>query len=87
MKRIILTLIATASLASAQSLQGVIDIHAHCDPDVVPRSIDALNLVRLVKEKQFRGLVLKNHYEPTASWAFLARQEVPGIEVFVEPLA
>lgn len=66
----------------AQSLQGVFDIHAHCDPDVVPRSIDALNLVRLAKQKGFRGLVLKNHYEPTASWAALARQEVPGIEVF-----
>jgi hypothetical protein len=66
----------------AQSLQGVFDIHAHCDPDVVPRSIDALNLVRLAKQKGFRGLVLKNHYEPTASWAALARQEVPGVEVF-----
>jgi hypothetical protein len=26
--------------------------------------------------------VLKNHYESTASWAALARKEVPGIEVF-----
>jgi hypothetical protein len=69
-------------LLHAQSLQGVFDIHAHADPDVVPRSIDALNLVRLAKQKGFRGLVLKNHYEPTASWAALARQEVPGIEVF-----
>lgn len=68
--------------AHGQTLQGVFDIHAHCDPDVVPRSIDALNLVRLAKQKGFRGLVLKNHYEPTASWAMLARQEVPGIEVF-----
>ncbi len=29
-----------------------------------------------------RGLVLKNHYEPTASLAYIVRKEVPGIEVF-----
>jgi hypothetical protein len=29
-----------------------------------------------------RGLVLKNHNEPTASWAYLMRKETPGIEVF-----
>jgi hypothetical protein len=71
-----------AAGASGQSLNGVVDIHAHSDPDSVPRSIDALNLVRLAKQKGFRGLVLKNHYEPTEAWAALARQEVPGIEVF-----
>lgn len=80
MRYLIVALIAAS--CGAQSLTGVFDIHAHCDPDVVPRSIDALNLVRLAKQKGFRGLVLKNHYEPTASWAALARQEVPGIEVF-----
>jgi len=77
-----LLLLLTTAVAGAQSLTGVFDIHAHCDPDVTPRSIDALNLVRLAKQKGFRGIVLKNHYEPTASWAALARQEVPGIEVF-----
>ena len=29
-----------------------------------------------------RGLVLKNHYEPTASLAYIVRKEVQGIEVF-----
>jgi hypothetical protein len=29
-----------------------------------------------------RAIVLKNHYEPTASLAYLVRKEVPGIEVF-----
>jgi hypothetical protein len=77
-----LVLLIFAASCWGQSLTGVVDIHAHCDPDVTPRSIDALNLVRLAKQKGFRGLVLKNHYEPTASWAALARQEVPGIEVF-----
>src|SRR5215467_7186592 len=72
-----------AALASAQpSLRGVIDIHAHCDPDSVPRSIDAIDLARLARDRGMRGLVLKNHYEPTASLAYVVRKEVPGIEIF-----
>jgi hypothetical protein len=66
----------------AQSLSGVIDIHCHTDPDSVPRSIDALDLVKLAKSRGERGLVLKNHYEPTASLAYIIRKDVPGIEVF-----
>jgi len=67
---------------SAQSLTGVIDIHAHHDPDSVPRSIDAIDLAKLAKSRGMRGLVLKNHYEPTAALAYIVRKEVPGIEVF-----
>lgn len=63
-------------------LNGVIDIHAHSGPDSVARSIDALDLAKLAKTRGMRGLVLKNHYEPTASLAYVVRQVVPGIEVF-----
>jgi hypothetical protein len=66
----------------AQSLAGAIDIHAHCDPDGTPRSIDAIDLARLAKSRGMRAIVLKNHYEPTASLAYIVRKEVPGIEVF-----
>ncbi|HXA50798.1 MAG TPA: DUF6282 family protein [Candidatus Acidoferrum sp.] len=71
----------TASLAHAQ-LAGVIDIHVHSDPDSVPRSIDAFDLAKLAKQQGMRALVLKNHYEPTASLAWSVRKMVPGIEVF-----
>ena len=66
----------------APSLPGVIDIHAHSDPDSAARSIDAIDLARLAKSRGMRGLVLKNHYEPTASLAYVVRKEVPGIEIF-----
>src|ERR1700683_3466161 len=66
----------------AQTLAGAIDMHAHSDPDGVPRSIDAIDLARLAKSRGMRAIVLKNHYEPTASLAYLVRKEVPGIEVF-----
>lgn len=70
------------SLCTAQSLRGVVDIHAHSGPDSVPRSIDSLSLVRLARERGYRGLVLKSHYESTAALAGLARREAPGLAVF-----
>lgn len=66
----------------AQSLKGMIDIHVHCDPDSVPRSIDGLDVARQARAEGMRGVVLKNHFEPTASMAYLVRKEVPGVEVF-----
>jgi hypothetical protein len=63
-------------------LTGVIDIHVHSGPDSVPRSIDAMDLARLAKQRGMRGLVLKNHYESTAALAYVVRKEVPGIEIF-----
>jgi hypothetical protein len=59
-----------------------VDIHAHCDPDSLARSIDAIDLAKLARDRGMRALVLKNHYEPTESLAFLVRKEVPGIELF-----
>jgi hypothetical protein len=78
----LLMIAALAAAAADGQLNGVIDIHVHCDPDSVPRSIDAIELARLAKARGMRGLVLKNHYEPTASLAWIVRKEVPGIEIF-----
>lgn len=80
--RSVLMLLLIGLPVSAQSLEGVIDMHAHSDPDGTPRSIDAIDLARLAKSRGMRGLVLKNHYEPTASLAYIVRKEVPGIEIF-----
>lgn len=66
----------------AQTLDGAIDMHAHSDPDGTPRKIDAIDLAKLAKSRGMRAIVLKNHYEPTASLAYIVRKEVPGIEVF-----
>src|ERR1051325_4722609 len=68
--------------AMAQSLEGVIDIHAHSGPDSIPRKIDGIDLAKLYKARGLRGVVLKNHYEPTASLAFLARKYVADFETF-----
>ena len=76
------TIISATALLAQPSLSGVVDIHAHADPDAVPRSIDAYDLAKLAKERSMRGMVLKSHYEATATSAYLVRRAVPGIEIF-----
>ena len=90
MKQLPLKILVCAALcacnAQAQTpsrpLDGVIDIHAHTAPDSTPRSIDSIDLARLAKSRGMRAIVLKNHYESTASVAYLVHKEVPGILVF-----
>jgi hypothetical protein len=82
-----LLLLAASVSASARqdadiNLKGAIDFHVHMSPDSVPRAIDADDLARLAKAAGMRGLVMKNHWEPTASMVYLLRKEVPGIELF-----
>lgn len=71
-----------AAPAGAQTLAGAIDLHAHGDPDGAARKIDVVDLATLAKAAGMRAIVLKSHYEPTASVAYLVRKAVPGIEVF-----
>src|SRR5262245_51203970 len=84
-------LLSLAAIVAAQQvgtnnsntvLTGTIDIHVHTDPDSRPRSIDALDVAKLARSKGMRGIVLKNHYDPTGGLAYLVRKEVPGLEVF-----
>jgi hypothetical protein len=88
MKPIQIALLICAALlpwkAGAQSkpLDGVIDIHVHAAPDSTPRSIDAIDLARLAQSRGMRAIVLKNHFAPTASDAYLVHKVVPGIQVF-----
>ena len=70
------------SQAQDNSLAGGIDIHVHSSPDSTPRSIDAIDLARMAKARGMRALVLKSHYEPTASLAYMVRKIVPGLDVF-----
>ena len=72
----------TGTSQESDILRGTIDIHVHSDPDNVPRSVDGLEAARQARARGMRGVVLKNHYDPTAGLAYLARKETPGLEVF-----
>jgi len=67
---------------TARALDGVIDIHVHSAPDNVERSIDSIDVAKLARTRGMRAVVIKSHYEPTATMAYIVRKEVPGIEVF-----
>src|SRR6266545_4167981 len=44
--------------------------------------IEFLDAARYANLKGMRGLVLKHHLDSTAGYAYIARKEVPGLEVF-----
>ncbi len=83
---IMLLLAASAPNAGAQegelNLKGAIDFHVHQGPDSVARKIDADDLARLSKSLGMRGMVMKNHWQPTALLAYLMRKQVPDFEIF-----
>jgi Family of unknown function (DUF6282) len=77
------TLLCCATAIAQQGpLKGAIDFHAHTGPDSMPRAVDSIELARLAKAEGMRAIVIKNHFVPTASDAYLVRKVVPGIEVF-----
>jgi len=63
-------------------LAGSIDFHAHALPDMEERTVDAADLARMARDRGMRGLVLKNHFDPTASLAYTVRRQVPDFETF-----
>jgi hypothetical protein len=78
--------VGTAQVDDAPSLAGVIDIHAHIGPETAllnyKRAYDAIEAAQIARLSGMRGLVLKEHNTETASWAYLASQVVPNVEVF-----
>jgi hypothetical protein len=73
---------ALAQVGRDPILDGVIDVHVHTDPDVDARSIDDTQVAAKYGEVGARAILLKNHYVATSDRAYLARANVPGIEVF-----
>ena len=67
---------------AAAALKGAIDIHVHGAPDDRPRALDVIQAAREARDRGMRAIVIKNHYVSTAGEAYLARTQVPGIEVF-----
>src|SRR4030095_11826504 len=78
--------VGIAQVDDAPSLAGVIDIHAHGAPETsmmnFKRAFDAIEAAQIARIYGMRGMVLKEHYTETGSWAYLVSQIVPGVEVF-----
>lgn len=63
---------------------GAIDMHFHMDaPAVAGRGGQAtIALIRAAQARGVRGLMLKNHYEPTATLAYHLQLEMPNFPLF-----
>lgn len=57
-------------------------MHVHAAPDIIPRKLDEIELVREMKSVGMRGVLLKSHHALTADRAWLIRKIEPDFEVF-----
>ena len=63
-------------------LHGVIDIHIHTNPDIRTRRLSDLQLATEARRVGARAIVIKSHLVTTMDRASIAREAVPGIDVF-----
>lgn len=63
-------------------IDGAYDLHVHSSPDLFPRIADDVRMVTDAAAKGFAGVVMKNHFESTASRAQLASRAVTGMKVY-----
>ena len=73
---------AGAASSTDRLLAGAIDFHAHGLPDMEERTVDSADLARTARDRGMRGIVLKNHFDPTATLAYTVRRQVPDFETF-----
>jgi hypothetical protein len=62
-------------------LKGVLDLHVHTAPDLVPRSVDDLQMARRAQQAGMAGFVIKSHHASTADRATLCSRLLPGVRV------
>ena len=75
---------ANPSFAIVQNypLEGAFDMHVHNTPSTTNRSYNAIIHAMAGHEQGMRGIYFMCHYSDTIQKAYLARQVVPGIELF-----
>jgi len=59
-------------------LTGAYDLHIHCGPDVIPRSVSGLEMARRAERCGMKGFAIKAHYDCTCQQAELVRELVPS---------
>src|SRR5215467_7587498 len=67
----------------ARLLKGALDLHFHMDP-WTPERVRGAGIAEVLAARAsgMRGLVIKDHNEPTAPLAYHLRQVIPGFELY-----
>jgi len=63
-------------------LRGAIEMHVHGAPDIVPRKMSDIGLLRATKAAGMAGVMIKCHAMPTTARAILAQEAVGGVQGF-----
>jgi len=59
-------------------LKDAYDLHIHCGPDIIPRSVTALEMAERAINRGMRGFAIKSHYSPTSLQAAAVRECYPN---------
>lgn len=63
-------------------VEGACDLHVHSAPDLFPRIADDVEMVVDAARHGFAAVVMKNHFEGTATRATLAARAAGGVKVY-----
>jgi hypothetical protein len=63
-------------------IDGLIDFHTHCAPDVFGRAVDDDESAQAYRARGVEAIVLKSHTALTADRAWLVRKHNPGVKAF-----
>ena len=63
-------------------LTGMIDVHVHTAPDLLPRTVDDVGLARAAAAAGMAAVLLKSHHTLTADRAAVVETVVAGVRVF-----
>ncbi len=63
-------------------VQGLIDLHVHCAPDVFGRALDDDDAARRYRDRGMEAFAMKGHTLVTADRAWLAQRHVEGIRAY-----
>lgn len=61
----------------ADLLRHAYDLHIHCGPDIIPRSVTALEMAERAVRRGMKGFAIKSHYAPTCLQAGAVRACYP----------
>jgi hypothetical protein len=63
-------------------LRDTIDLHIHAGPEIFPRELDEVDVVRMAKDVGMRAVVLKSHFTTNADRVYMLRKQFEGIGIF-----